>query len=130
LVRADFIGGWKEDRQNKFTAEGRSQQENEIHDWTMKLANFRKGSMAIKAGKMMQYVPDGGLYVYFRYDPRQTVMCVMNCDKTDRQVNFSRYSERINGFTRARSVINAEVHLLSKEAMIPANSTWVLELLK
>jgi glycosidase len=130
LVRADFIGGWKEDRQNKFKAEGRSQQENEIHDWTMKLANFRKGSPAIKTGKTMQYVPDGGLYVYFRYDPLQTVMCVMNCDTTTRQLNFSRYIERIKGFTKGRLVTGTEIYPINKDAMIPANSTWILELLK
>ncbi|HEX8357767.1 MAG TPA: alpha-amylase family glycosyl hydrolase, partial [Segetibacter sp.] len=78
LVRADFEGGWKEDKRNKFTAEGRTKNENEVHDWTMKLANFRKNSSAIKTGKTMQYVPEDELYVYFRYDAKQTVMCIMN----------------------------------------------------
>ncbi|MCW3106939.1 MAG: alpha-amylase [Segetibacter sp.] len=130
LVRSDFIGGWKEDKKNKFTAEGRTNKENEVHDWTMKLANFRKKSSAIKTGKMTQYVPDDGLYVYFRYDANQTVMCIMNSGKNDKQIDFSRYNERIKSFTKARSVTGDEVFQMNDKVTIPANRIWVLELQK
>lgn len=130
LVRSDFLGGWKEDKQNKFTAEGRTKQENEVHEWTMKLANFRKSSSAITNGRMMQYVPDNGMYVYFRYDSNQTVMCIMNAAKDERQIDFSKYSERITGFSRARSVTGDETFQLTDKPTIPANRSWVLELMK
>ncbi len=128
LVRSDFLGGWKEDKQNKFTAEGRSAKENEVHDWTMKLANFRKNSSAIKTGKMTQFVPQDGLYVYFRYDNNQTVICIMNTGKNERQIDFSRYTERTNGFTKARSVTSNDVFQLNDKATIPVGKMWVLEL--
>lgn len=130
LVRSDFMGGWKEDKRNKFTAEGRSKNENDVHDWTMKLANFRKNSSAIKTGKLMQYVPYGGLYVYFRYDQNQTVMCVMNTNKEDTQIDFSRYAERTTGYNGARSVTGEKTFKLQDKVSIPANRIWVLELLK
>lgn len=130
LVRSDFLGGWKEDKQNKFTAVGRTNKENEVHDWTMKLANFRKNSTAIKTGKMTQYVPQNGLYVYFRYDGSQTVMCIMNTGRNDSQVNFADYDERTKGFTKARSVTGNEVFNLEDKVTIPADRMWVLELMK
>jgi glycosidase len=130
LVRSDFPGGWKDDKKNKFTKEGRTDKENEVHDWTMKLANFRKSSSAIKTGKMTQFVPQDGLYVYFRYDAKQTVMCILNTGKNNRQIDFARYSERTKGFSSARSVTDATVLNLSDKISIPANRMWVLELIK
>ncbi|MDQ6813831.1 MAG: glycoside hydrolase family 13 protein [Bacteroidota bacterium] len=130
LVRSDFLGGWKEDKQNKFTAEGRTVKENEVHDWTMKLASFRKTSSAIKTGKMMQYVPENGLYVYFRYDATQTVMCIMNTGKNEREVNFSKYAERTNSFSKARLVTGNEVYDIDNKVSVPVNQMLVFELLK
>lgn len=130
LVRSDFLGGWKEDKQNKFTAAGRTNQENEVHDYTMKLANFRKTSSALTTGKMTQYVPADGLYVYFRYDANQTVMCVMNTSNTDKQLDFSRYNERTDHFSKARSITGNEIFKISDQVTLPANKMWVLEMLK
>ena len=36
----------------------------------------------------MQYVPQDGLYVYFRYDANQTVMCVMNTADKEKRNQF------------------------------------------
>jgi glycosidase len=129
-VRLDFKGGWQADKENKFTKEGRTAKENEVHDWTRKLANFRKNSTAIKTGKMMQYVPQDGLYVYFRYDANQTVMCVMNTAKTEKPVDFSKYPERTSGFKRAKSILNDQEFTVNSSFPIPPKTMWVLELQK
>ena len=130
LVRSDFLGGWKGDKQNKFTPEGRTKDENEVHDWTMKLANFRKASSAIKTGRMTQFVPQNGVYVYFRYDARQTVMCIMNTGKNASQIDFTKYNERTKGFSKARSITGSEVLNMNDKASIAGNRMWVLELMK
>jgi glycosidase len=130
LVRADFSGGWKQDAKNKFTADGRTSKENEVHDWTMKLANFRKNSSAIKTGKLLQYVPQNGLYVYLRYDNNQTVLCIMNTSKDSTAFDFSSYAQGTKGFTRARSVTDDKVFQTSQKLSVPANRMMVLELLK
>ncbi len=41
--------------------------EKSVQELTKKLASFRKNSDALKTGKMMHYIPEEGLYVYFRY---------------------------------------------------------------
>ena len=127
-VRLDFKGGWKEDSLNKFVAAGRNAEENEIFNWTRSLANFRKGSSAIKSGKMMQYLPQDGVYVYFRYDDRQTVMCVMNTNEKEVQVDFSKYADSYKRFTKARSVTNDQEFSLQSSWPLGAKQMWVLEL--
>lgn len=126
LVRMDFPGGWNGDQKNAFTKEGLSDDEKDILNYTTALANFRKKSSAIKTGKMMQYVPDDGLYVYFRYDSAQTVMCVMNTNDNEKQVFFSNYVERTKDFTSGRNVVTGET--VSNPFTIPGKTMWVLEL--
>ena len=103
-VRLDFKGGWPGDPVNKFTKEGRTGKEENIFEYIKRFANFRKNSSAITSGKMMQYVPVDGVYVYFRYDDKQTVMCVMNTNDHSSTVDLSRFNERMNGFTKAFDV--------------------------
>ncbi|MDE3142624.1 MAG: glycoside hydrolase family 13 protein, partial [Bacteroidota bacterium] len=105
-VRLDFPGGWNGDKKNAFTQEGLSDEEKDMLQYTKTLANFRKRSSAITKGKLMQYIPYDGLYVYFRYDNNQTIMCVMNTSDKEKQIDFKKYDERTANFSKAVDVIN------------------------
>jgi glycosidase len=129
-VRQDFPGGWSEDKENKFTAQGRTEKENEIFNWTRTIANFRKNSSAIKTGKLMQFVPDNWVYTYFRYDDKQTVVVVMNTSSDERTVDPKKFSERSNGFTKAKNIITFESNDLSSSWKIPGKTIWIMELEK
>lgn len=128
LVRLDFPGGWEGDKKNAFTQVGLTADEKMIQNYVKTLANFRLKSSAITKGKMMQYVPKDGLYIYFRYDNKQTIMCIMNTDDKERTVNFNDYDERTKGFTKARNIIDGSI--LGTEFKISAKTMWVLELEK
>ncbi len=108
LVRSDFPGGWKEDAKSAFKRETMDAPELEIQDWTKKLANYRKTSSAIKTGKLMQYVPDDGLYVYFRYDDKQTVMCLMNTGDKSKFIELANYPELTKGVKQAKNIVTGE----------------------
>lgn len=128
-VRLDFPGGWPTDAINKFTIAGRTQKDQTIFQHLATLANYRKASPALTSGKLMQYVPQDGLYVYFRYTDKQTVMVVMNTAKEDKHVVFDKYAERTNGFTKYKDVIlKTETDL--KEFTLGSYKTVVLELMK
>ena len=129
-VRLDFPGGWEGDAQNKFLESGRTAQENEAFNYVKTFANFRKNSSAIKTGKFMQYVPVDGVYVYFRYDDDQTVMCIMNTDKNSATLNLSRFSERMNGFTKAYDVATGNSFNLEPTLSLGGNYLLVLDLKK
>lgn len=128
-VRLDFPGGWKGDSLNKFTIAGRTQKDQEIFQHLATLANFRKGSSALTTGKFMQFVPEDGVYVYFRYSQNQTVMVVMNTAKEEKKVNMARYSERTSGFSQYRDVINQTTGKLS-DFNIGSYKAVVYELIK
>jgi glycosidase len=127
-VRLDFPGGWKDDQKNAFTGAGLSDAEKNMQQYVKTLANYRKQSSALKTGKLMQYLPDDGLYVYFRYDGKQTVMCVMNTSEKEKTVSFEKFAERTTGFTKAKDVVSGSI--LNDQFIIPTKKMWVLELLK
>lgn len=127
-VRRDFPGGWPGDKENKFEAAGRSAQENEAYTFVSNLANFRKHSSAIGSGKLMQYLPDNGLYTYFRYSLKQTVMVISHTGKNDMPVTMSRFAERTKGFTQMRDIQNGVVKPLADFVIRPKES-FVFELL-
>jgi glycosidase len=128
MVRKDFPGGWTGDTKNAFTQQGLTEDEKDLQNFTRKLANYRKKSSAITTGKLMQYVPYDGLYVYFRYDNNQTVMCVMNTSEKEQTVDFMNYQERTKGFTKAKEIISDTQY--NSKFTIPAKRMWVLELEK
>ena len=78
----------------------------------------------------MHYVPEDGVYVYFRYDSRQTVMCIMNTAVSPRNIDISRYAERIKGFSTAQNVITGETLRIGDSIQINGTEMLVLELLK
>jgi len=129
-VRLDFKGGWVEDRENKFTKEGRTQKEDNIFQYVKRFANFRKNSSAITGGKLMQYVPVNGVYVYFRYDAKQTVMCVMNTSEKPATIDLSKYAERIKGFTKAYDVATGVTFNLEPKLTLGEKYLLVMELQK
>jgi glycosidase len=128
-VRLDFPGGWPGYKINKFSAEGRTKRDDSIFQHMSKLANFRKTSTALTTGKFMQYVPENGVYVYFRYDDRQTVMVVMNTAKKEMKINIEKYKERTNGFSKMKNIITGELTPL-KDFTVTTKESAVYELMK
>ncbi len=128
-VRKDFPGGFKGDTENKFTAAGRNAQENEAFDFNKKLLNYRKTSEALTKGKFMQFTPfDGGIYVYFRYTDKQTVMVVSNTKNTDSSVPTANFAEVIKGAKSAKNIMTGEVLNDITNIKVPAMTALILEL--
>jgi glycosidase len=130
LVRSDFPGGWPSDKVNKFTAAGRTDKENEAFNYVRTLANYRKHTPALQTGKLMQYIPQNGIYVYFRYDAAKTVMIIYNSEPKDQTLSTDRFSERMTGYSKAKNVINNEIFNTIQTINIPGKTTFVLELKK
>jgi hypothetical protein len=129
-VREDFPGGFPGDPVNKFQSSGRTELENRAHDYIAKLAGFRKTASALDSGALMQYVPSNGLYVYFRYNKQQTIMCILNMDTVSRSVDFKDYAERTGSFSTATDVLSGKVTELREAMVIPARKMIILELKK
>ncbi|MEO8713152.1 MAG: alpha-amylase family glycosyl hydrolase [Parafilimonas sp.] len=129
-VRLDFPGGWNDDKTNAFTGTGLTQDQLSVQSLIKTLANFRKNSSALKTGKLMQYIPVDGLYVYFRYDNDQTIMCVMNTSNKQQVIDFSNYAERTAGFSTAVNVLSNASYKTSSTITIDSTHSLILELKK
>ncbi len=128
MVRLDFPGGFDGDAVNKFNKTGRTAQEQEAFDFVRTLALFRKKSTALTTGKTMQFLPADGLYVYFRYDDRQTIMCIVNTSDTKKQVVLADYAERTKGFTKAVDIFSGKNY--GEAIELPAQGLMIVELTK
>ncbi|PZP47728.1 MAG: alpha-amylase [Pseudopedobacter saltans] len=127
-VREDFPGGWAGDKDNKFSEKGRSQSENELYNYIATLANYRKKNRVLQDGKLMQYVPQDGVYVYFRYNDSKTIMIVMNTNDKAFSLDTKRFEQRLSNYTSAVNILdNTEVKNI-RNIKIPSYTTLVLEL--
>jgi len=77
-IREDFPGGWTGDEINAFSGEGLTADRLEAQQYVKKLQNWRKVATAVHNGKLIHFLPEQGVYVYFRINDDMTVMVVMN----------------------------------------------------
>ncbi len=127
-VRRDFPGGFPGDKENKFETSGRNDRENEAFLFVRKLATYRRDNAVMHTGKLMQYLPQDGIYVYFRYDANKTVMVATNTGDKEISLDTTRFSERMRGFTSARNVLTDVTMSDMKLVKLPAKTALVLEL--
>jgi glycosidase len=127
-IRKDFPGGWKGDTLNAFVREGRGEAQNELFGYMQHLLKYRANSPAITKGKLLQFIPDDGLYVYFRQSEDQTVMVLLNNSHFVRKADMKRFAEAIPGFTSATNIITKEKLKLNAELECGPRSAMILEL--
>lgn len=128
LIRSDFPGGWPDDRTNAFTGSGLTPDQLDMQRFMRALQQWRRGASALHHGKLTQYVPRDGVYVYFRHDDTQKVMVILNHNDAGRTVDTRRFHEVIGGSTRATDVLTGAEYPLSHDLPAPAYGAVILEL--
>ena len=127
-VRSDFPGGWAEDPVNKFTAEGRSDAEKDLFNYISTLAKYRQATPALEYGDLVQFVPENGVYVYFRQGGGKTVMVIMNTSIKTTTLDLDRYKEGWEGYRFGRDIVSKTAYLFNEPIEVSPFSTLVLEL--
>ena len=128
LIRSDFPGGWPGDTKNAFTGAGLSAAERESQDYMRRLLAWRRTAPAIHEGKLTQYVPQDGVYVYFRHTDAQKVMVILNNNDAPRTLDTKRFHEVIGQAQTATDVLSGEQQSLAEGVVVPAHSAAILEL--
>jgi len=128
LLRMDFPGGWKGDKENKFTKEGRTNEENDFVNYLSKLGNFRKNSKAITKGKLTQFVPEENVYVYFKTYNNEKVMVIINRNEAEFTLKLNRFSELLPENSSATNILNDENIRLDKELKLIPKTAYVLQI--
>mgnify|MGYP001046115099 FL=1 len=108
-LRDDFPGGWPGDTKSVIAGKGLSEQEQEALDFTKRVLNWRKAKDVIHTGKLKHYIPNDGVYVYFRYNCEESVMVIINLNDTEsKTVNGGKYAESLEGFTAGKDIISGK----------------------
>ncbi|MFC2127972.1 glycoside hydrolase family 13 protein [Bacteroidota bacterium] len=128
-IRRDFPGGWETDTRNAFEKTGRTIEEQDLFSFSSKIFNWRKNKKVIHSGKMKHYIPKDNVYVYFRYDEKESVMVVINNNPKYQKIDLKQFAESIQSFTKGKSVLTDEIYNLKMaELMIKGKTSLVLEL--
>jgi glycosidase len=107
-VRKDFPGGWPGDSNNGFTTAGRTADQTEVYEYLKKLLTWRKSQPLIHTGKLLHYIPQDNVYVYFRYDAKKSVMVVLNANEGEKIIDTSPFSQQVKKFTEGNDVITGQ----------------------
>lgn len=124
IIREDFPGGWPTDPINKFESKNRSADENDVYNFIQKIQKWKSSNKAFENGKLMQFIPIDGIYVYFRYSDNDVAMIVYNSNKSSQKINISRFKEIIKNKTKGKEIISDKsidlnsLEIKSKELMI------------
>jgi glycosidase len=129
-IRADFPGGWQGDKVNALTGVGLTTEQKEMQDYTSKIQNWRKNKPVIHNGKLMHFVPQDGVYTYFRYNDNEIVMVMLNKTTTEKTVSTNRFSEIMDGCKSGREIISDKRIEDISEIKIPAKTAIIVELQK
>ena len=127
-IRQDFPGGWNGDKNNAFTASGRTEVQKQYFDFTAKLLNWRKNKSVIHAGKTTHYIPENNVYVYFRYNEKETVMVIINNNPEKQTIKTNRFLENIKNYASGKDVLGNSSFDLKNNITIEGKSALILEL--
>ena len=128
IVRTDFPGGWKGDPVNAFTEKGLTEQQKEAKNFVRRLLQWRKNAEVIHKGKLKHFIPENGVYVYFRYTNDDTVMVILNKNSKATSLNLAPFAEMLEGKRAGSDVMAGKAYVLGKSLQLEPNSAMILEL--
>jgi glycosidase len=81
--RADFPGGWAEDKHNAFTADGRTRAQENVHAHVRKLLALRRELQSLRRGDTIQLMTTGPTMAYARVaGDSSAVVAINNGDRS------------------------------------------------
>ena len=126
-VRKDFPGGWSSDPVGKFDPGTLNTKEKEAFDFFRKLAQFRKNSPAIANGKLKQFIPANGVYVYFRIHQNQKLMCILNTNTSNSNLGLEKYQEELSTARALKNVLTGELMKTPNSLNLSGKSFQIFE---
>jgi len=130
-VRPEFYGGWSDHSKNAVTGVGLTEKEKELQNFTKSLFNWRKsqGDFWTEAS-LYHYVPESGVYTYFRENAEKKIMVILNHSKDNQTVKMDRFKSALNGYGQLKNVLTQQNHSITDDIILGQNQFLVLELVK
>jgi len=127
-LRADFPGGWNNDKVNAFKGSGLKNEQKDAQSFTKKLLNWRKESLPVTQGKFIHFYPSGGVYIYFRKYEDELVMVLLNNNNKTKNISTDRFFELLADKKQGISIVGNKVYDLTTKINLPGKSALILEI--
>jgi glycosidase len=79
-----------------------------MQQYVKQILNWRKTATAIQNGKLIHYVPEKGVYVYFRYNDEQQIMVVLNKNTTSQTLQLDRFRNFLKQHHTGEEIITGQ----------------------
>ena len=122
--RVDMPGGWAGDRVDGFAGRGLSPKQAELLAYTRSLGTFRRANPDLFEGTMTHFVPDDGVYAYFREGVAgRRLLVVYNSNTSERVTSLGRYFghgpvPRLTDVLAGKTAATEPLRLGAKEARV------------
>jgi glycosidase len=130
VLRQGFPGGWAGDAKDGVSGRGLTESERGMQDWLRRLLTWRQGQPLVHGGKLLQYVPRDGAYVYFRHDPLKAgrVMVVLHKGSAPLALKLDRFIDMVRPGQAARDVLAGRRFTLGDTLPLAPRSVTILEI--
>lgn len=129
-IREDFPGNWPGEEVDVASGKGLNDEQIEAYQWTKRLLNWRKNNKTVQYGRLTHYIPENGVYVYFKTTDEGSVMVLLNNNDKETTVNLSRFDNNLKGYSSGRSVMTRQQFENLEEITLPGKSPMIVELIK
>lgn len=126
-TRFDYPGGWPTDSINLFDPSQRTAEQTELYEHLTKLLQYRKNHSVLHNGKMIHFIPQDGIYVYFRINDQERVMVVVNNNQESKLLSVDRFDELLFDKSIAIDIFNGQKYRMRDGIELPAKSVMIFE---
>jgi glycosidase len=126
-LRKDFPGGWPSDSVNKFNREGRSLLQNYAYDYLRTLFHYRRNNPDVFESDLLHFVPQDGVYAYFRKGKEKTLMVLISNAKDEVKVEKSRFAEILPEEAKLTNILSGVKHIPSDHISIKGKDILMFE---
>jgi neopullulanase len=126
-LRIDSPGGWLGDTASMFTGAGLSKEQQDMAHYLHTILNWRKNSEVIHTGKLKHFIPADGVYVYFRYDQKNTVMVAINNSDEEKKLDREKYIEFLGNFSSGIDVVSGKRYDDLSAINVPSKTAVIIE---
>jgi glycosidase len=119
--RRDFPGGWREDKQDAFSEQGRTREQQESFSYVKELLRLRRDHAALGNGRLVHLFSDDTAYVFARELEEERLLVVFNNSSKAREIQLTVHDTPLQGVVSATRLFGeARVRLSGTEVHIDA----------
>jgi glycosidase len=99
--RRDFPGGWREDKQNAFSEQGRTREQEDLFSYVKGLLRLRREHPALRNGRLRHLFSDETSYIFARDSEEERLLVVFNNSLRPRELDIVLRDTPLQGIVSA-----------------------------